>query len=269
MDNTLNQKLEILKSQIRAYPSAMLAFSGGTDSTLLAFVSKEILGEKLNLVTATSPIYPQSELDDVRRISDFLNLEPNFTELDVFSIPKFVNNPPDRCYHCKKNLFKKIVELAKKRNINAVFDGSNISDESDFRPGRKALKELGIISPLSLAEITKPDIYALSSHFNLPTATKASMACLASRFPYGELITRQNLARVEQAEKAMHDLGYHQLRVRSHGDLARLELSSEEIQRGFQERDRLIDIMKQSGFTWCCIDLQGYRTGAINEMLQM
>ncbi len=267
MDKSLNQKLENLKKQIARFPSALLAFSGGTDSTFLAFVSKEILGENLHLVTATSPVYPQSELDDVRRISAILDIEPDFIELDLFSIPEFVNNPPERCYHCKKKLFTGIVELAEKRNISAVFDGSNISDESDFRPGKKALNELGVISPLFLAEMSKKDIIALSHHFNLPTAKKASMACLASRFPYGEVITREKLARVEMAEKALHDEGYHQLRVRSHGDLARLELSPQEIQRGFTERDKLIEILKQSGFTWCCIDLQGYRTGAMNEML--
>ena len=267
MERSLNQKLENLKKQIARVPSALLAFSGGTDSTLLAFVSKEILGENLHLVTATSPVYPQSELDDVRRISAFLDLEPDFIEPDLFDIPEFVKNSPDRCYHCKKKLFTMIVELAEEKNVSAVFDGSNISDESDFRPGRRALDELGIISPLSLAEMTKTDIYALSRHFNLPTVNKASMACLASRFPYEELITREKLARVEKAEKALHDMGYHQLRVRSHGDLARLELSPEEMLRGFSERDKLIEILKQSGFTWCCIDLQGYRTGAMNEIL--
>lgn len=268
MNKALSQKLENLKRQIVRFPSALLAFSGGTDSTLLAFVSKEILDENLHLVTATSPIYPQSELDDVRRISAFLDLEPDFIEPDVFSITEFVSNSPDRCYHCKKKLFTSIIELAEKRNISAIFDGSNKSDENDFRPGRKALVELGIISPLTLAEMTKTDIYALSNHFNLPTASKPSMACLASRFPYGEMITEQKLARVEKAEKTLHDQGYHQLRVRSHGDLARVELSPEEIQRGFSERDKLVDILKQSGFNWCCIDLQGYRTGAMNEMIK-
>ena len=267
MDKSLNQKLEFLQKQITGFPSALLAFSGGTDSTLLAFVSKEVLGGNLHIVTATSPVYPQSELDDVQRISALLDLEPDFIEPDLLSIPEFVNNPPERCYYCKKKLFTSIVEMAEKRNISAVFDGSNRSDESDFRPGRKALNELGIISPLSLADMSKTDIYALSRYFKLPTANKASMACLASRFPYGEAITREKLARVEKAEKALHDQGYNQLRVRSHGDLARLELSPHEIQKGFAERDKLTDLLKQCGFTWCCIDLQGYRTGAMNEIL--
>lgn len=205
MDKSLNQKLEFLQKQITGFPSALLAFSGGTDSTLLAFVSKEVLGGNLHIVTATSPVYPQSELDDVQRISALLGLEPDFIEPDLLSIPEFVNNPPERCYYCKKKLFTSIVEMAEKRNISAVFDGSNRSDESDFRPGRKALNELGIISPLSLADMSKTDIYALSRYFKLPTANKASMACLASRFPYGEAITREKLARVEKAEKALHD----------------------------------------------------------------
>lgn len=267
MDSALNIKLDNLKTLIKKYSSAILAFSGGTDSSFLAFVCKEVLGDNLHLITAISAVYPQSELEDARNISALLNVNLELIELDVFDIPEFGSNPPDRCYYCKRELLKKIGQIAEEKKIDAIFDGSNLSDEGDFRPGKKALTELGIISPLSIAGFTKSDIYALSRHFNLPTANKASMACLASRFPYGEAITREKLARVELAEKSLHELGYHQLRIRSHGDLARLELTEEEIQRAFSQRKELISILKKAGFTWCSLDLQGYRSGAMNETL--
>lgn len=267
MDSILTGKLDNLKTQISRYTSVILAFSGGTDSTFLAFVCKEVLGDNLLLVTAVSPVYPQTELEDARGISALLNVNLEFIELDVFDIPEFSSNPPDRCYYCKRELLKKIRHIAEEKKVDAIFDGSNLSDEGDFRPGKKALTELGIISPLSIAGITKSDIYSFSRHFNLPTANKASMACLASRFPYGEAITIEKLSRVEAAEKSLHELGYHQLRIRSHGDLARLELTEEEIQMAFSQRKELVTILKKAGFTWCSLDLQGYRSGAMNETL--
>lgn len=267
MDDSARDKLDKLTNHIKKYSSAIVAFSGGTDSTLLAFISKQTLGENLLLVTAESSIYPQSEMCDVKSISIFLGLQPFFIQLDVFNIAEFAANPPDRCYYCKSELFKKIKLIAEEKKISAIFDGSNLSDEADFRPGKRALKEQGVISPLKDAGITKADVYTLSRHFNLPTANKAPMACLASRFPYGEHITKDKLSRVETAEKKLQDLGYHQLRIRSHGDLARLELTADQIERAFNERNLLASILKESGFTWCSLDLQGYRTGAMNEIL--
>lgn len=269
MDLKLSEKFDRLSQIIKQYTSAIVAFSGGTDSTLLAFAAKQALGENTLLVTATSPVHLQSEYKDAINYSGFLQMKLEIIQLDIFDIPDFVSNPSNRCYHCKKKLFTIINQLASQKNISVVFDGSNASDNNDYRPGKKAADELGIISPLALADITKADIYALSGHFNLPTASKQSMACLASRFPYGETITLEKLNRVEKSEEQLHEMGFSQLRIRSHGDLARLELTVDEMEQAFSKRIEIADMLRKNGFTWCCLDLQGYRTGAINEMLQL
>lgn len=267
MDHKLSVKLDKLKSHLLQYPSAIIAFSGGTDSTLLAFICKQVIGKNAFLITATSSVFPQSELNDAKKYATFLQMDLQLLPLDVFSIKEFAENPPERCYFCKRELLSKIKQVAMNKNISTIFEGSNTSDDDDFRPGKKAVKELGIISPLACAGINKSDIYELSRYFNLPTAIKPSMACLASRFPYGEVITPQKLQRVEKAEKELHTRGYNQFRIRSHGDLARLELTGTDMKRAFDERNELVNLLKKSGFKFCCLDLQGYRTGAMNESL--
>lgn len=268
MNSDLQKKSDLLESIIKQYAAVLVAFSGGVDSTLLAFTCKNVLGDKTVLVTATSSTYPQRELCDARAIGSSFGLKHLFITSEELDIPEFSKNPHDRCYYCKKELFSKLLEVAHEQGCSVVFDGNNIDDIGDYRPGRRAIKELGIISPLELAGLTKQDIRELSRLYNLPTAEKPAMACLSSRIPYGEEITNEKLRRIEIAENFLADAGFTQFRVRSHGDLARLEFISSEIEKAFSQRDEIHTALKKAGFSYICIDLQGYRTGAMNEVLK-
>ncbi|HEX2955735.1 MAG TPA: ATP-dependent sacrificial sulfur transferase LarE [Chitinispirillaceae bacterium] len=267
MNSDLQKKADLLESIIKQYSSVIVAFSGGVDSTFLAFICKKVLGNKTILATATSSTYPQRELSDARAIGSSFDLKHLFVTSEELDIPRFVQNSHDRCYYCKKELFSKLVDLAGVHGCSAVFDGNNIDDIGDYRPGRRAIKELGVISPLELASLTKQDIRELSHLYNLPTAEKPAMACLSSRIPYGEEITKEKLRRIEHAENYLADSGFTQFRVRSHGDLARLEFISSEIEKAFSQRSKIHAALKKAGFSYICIDLQGYRTGAMNEVL--
>lgn len=260
-------KLKTLKNIIGQYSSAAIAFSGGVDSTFLAAVAKEVLGDRILLVTATSSTYPFYEMDESKVLAKEFNLKQKVIVSEEIDIPGFSDNPPDRCYYCKSELFGLIKHIAEQEDYEVVFDGSNADDLDDFRPGRKAIKELGVKSPLCEAGLTKDDIRKYSKEMGLATADKPSYACLASRFPYGEQITKEKLDRVGKAEFEIRKLGFHQFRVRSHGDLARVEFAPDEMEYGWQKREQLLAICKDSGYTYVSIDLQGYRTGAMNEVL--
>lgn len=257
-----------LKQIIAGYPSAVIAFSGGVDSTYLARVAADVLGrEKLLLITATSSTYPFFELEESKRLAADLGLRQRIVVSEETDIPGFTSNPPDRCYYCKSELFRLIREIAAQDGFAVVFDGSNADDVHDFRPGRRALRELGIVSPLCDAGLGKDAIRALSRELGLPTADKPSYACLASRFPYGEEITREKLDRVGRAEQGLRELGLSQFRVRSHGDLARIELSQSDMDRGWRLRGELERVCRNAGYVYVAIDVRGYRTGAMNEAL--
>ncbi|MGA2507175.1 MAG: ATP-dependent sacrificial sulfur transferase LarE [Chitinispirillaceae bacterium] len=260
-------KLERLKNIIRKYQSAVIAFSGGVDSTLLASVAGEVLEKRVLLVTASSSTYPPSELKAAKLLAAKLGLPHRVIVSEETAIAGFTDNPPERCYYCKRELFSKIRGIAREKGYGIVFDGSNADDASDYRPGRKALAELGIISPLCEAGLTKLEIRFLSAQRGLPTADKPSYACLASRFPYGEKITTSKLRRVGKAELALQKLGFRQFRVRSHGDCARVEISRGQINTGWKKRAEISNICKKAGFVFVAIDTEGYRTGAMNEAL--
>ncbi len=261
-------KLNNLKKHIEKYESATIAFSGGVDSSFLAAVTRQVLGKNVLLVTATSSTYPFYELEDAKKIAAELKLEHKIIVSEEIDIPGFSDNPPDRCYYCKGELFKLINHIAKNRGIEAVFDGSNADDIRDYRPGRKAAKEFGVISPICEAGLTKDDIRRYSKEMGLSTADKPSYACLASRFPYGETMTDEKLDRVGKAEYALRDLGFRQFRIRSHGDLARIELASEDMDNGWKKRNEIVCRCKESGFVFVSMDLEGYRIGAMNEALK-
>lgn len=263
----MEEKLIILKTRLKEYKSAVIAFSGGVDSTFLARVAKDVYGNNLLLITATSSTYPFYELDETKSLASLLGIKHKIIVSEEIDIPGYSDNPTDRCYYCKSELFGKIKHIATEEGYEAVLDGSNADDLKDFRPGMKAKQEKGVISPLAETGFTKVDIRYFSSKFNLPTATKQSYACLASRFPYGEKITKVKLDRLAMAEFEVRNLGFSQFRIRSHENLARFEFIPSEMDKAWGIKDRLAEICHRSGFNYITIDLKGYRTGSMNEVL--
>jgi pyridinium-3,5-biscarboxylic acid mononucleotide sulfurtransferase len=267
MIKNMADKLEILQNRLKEYKSGVIAFSGGVDSTFLARVARDIYGDNLLLITATSSTYPFYELEEAKSLANLLGIKHKIIVSEEIDIPGYADNPPDRCYYCKSELFGKIKYIALKEGYDVIFDGSNADDLKDFRPGMKAKQEKGVISPLADSGFTKIDIRHYSEEFKLPTATKQSYACLASRFPYGEKITKVKLDRLAAAEFEVRKLGFTQFRIRSHENLARFEFIPTEMDRAWQIKEQLTDICRRSGFTYITIDLKGYRTGSMNEVL--
>ncbi|MCX6320843.1 MAG: ATP-dependent sacrificial sulfur transferase LarE [Bacteroidia bacterium] len=263
----MDEKLIILKARLKEYKSAVIAFSGGVDSTFLARIAKDVFGEDLLLITATSSTYPFYELEEAKSLALLLGIKHKIIVSEEIDIPGYSDNPPDRCYYCKSELFGKIKYIASEEGYEAVFDGSNADDLKDFRPGMKAKQEKGVISPLAETGFTKNDIRHFSGKLNLPTATKQSYACLASRFPYGEKITKVKLDRLAMAEFEVRNLGFSQFRIRSHENLARFEFIPSEMDKAWRIKDKLAEICHRSGFNYITIDLNGYRTGSMNEVL--
>jgi len=263
------RRLEKLRRRLAELDSACLAYSGGVDSTFLAAVAAGVLGRRFLAVTAASETYPESERREALALARRLGFRHRMIRTSELGIAGFSANPPDRCYHCKRELFGKLVRLARREGLAAMLDGQNADDTADYRPGARAAAELGVLSPLKEAGLTKRDIRALSRRMGLPTWKKPAQACLASRFPYGQSITREKLGRVAAAEEFLRGLGLGQLRVRDHGRLARIEVPAADIARlaAPRLRSRLTAALRRLGYTWVALDLQGYRTGSMNEAL--
>ncbi len=260
-------KIERLKKNIEALGSAAVAFSGGVDSSFLAAVAHEVLGERAVAVTARSSVFPKRELAEARKFTKDRGIRHIIFDFSEFEIEGFAGNPPDRCYHCKTSILKRMRRIAVEEKLSCVIEGSNVDDEGDYRPGSRAVREQGIRSPLKEAGLTKEEIRELSREMGLPTWKKQSAACLASRFAYGEPITEEKLLRVEKAEDYLRDRGFGQLRVRIHGELARIELTENQLARALELRRELTGIFRELGFSYITLDLQGYRTGSMNEVL--
>lgn len=260
-------KLETLKNHLKSLESLAIAFSGGTDSTFLLKIAYDVLGENILAVTARSSTYPEREFAEAVEFVERHRIPHRVIVSEELEIEGFSENPLNRCYLCKHELFSKIVGLANERNLKHVADGSNFDDLDDFRPGAKAASELGIVSPLREAGMTKADIRILSKEMNLPTWNKPAFACLSSRFPYGQKITREKLLAVDRAEQFLFDAGFRQVRVRHHGNMARIEVSAEERVKFFEEdlMDKVYHEFKKLGFIYTALDLKGYRTGSMNE----
>ncbi|MDR1785188.1 MAG: ATP-dependent sacrificial sulfur transferase LarE [Spirochaetaceae bacterium] len=265
---TVDEKYSALLARIGSLQKAAVAFSGGVDSSFLCAAAYKALGDGAIAVTVASPMLPKSELDSAGRTAALIGITHVCVHEDGID-GEVAANPRDRCYHCKKLEFGAIIEAAQARGITAVLDGSNIDDEGDYRPGLKALSELRVISPLREAGLTKNDVRELSRRLNLPTWDKPAFACLASRLPYGEGITKKKLSRIEQAEDFLRAEGFRQFRVRSHGDMARIEVAPEERRRFFDESllDRVSGRLKALGFLYVAFELEGYRTGSLNRAL--
>ena len=268
--DTVHEKYELLKSALLSYGSIVVAFSGGVDSTFLLKVAHDLLGERAVAVTAAPVFVPRREQNEALSFCSEQKIRQIIIPAEQLNIDSIRHNPPDRCYHCKREIFGKILEVAAQNGISTVAEGSNLDDTGDYRPGMRAIHELGIVSPLLEAGLTKAEIRQLSQELGLPTWNKPSFACLASRFVYGEAITDKRLSMVDQAEQTLLDLGFRQFRVRIHGDLARIEILPEEFAQIMkaETRDRITRNLKEYGFSYVTLDLTGYRTGSMNEVLK-
>ena len=266
-----HKKLSKLKGLLKSWGGCAVAFSGGVDSTLLLTVAHEIMGKKCLAVIATSSTYPKREYDEALKWVQDQDIPHTVIVSEELDIQGFSDNPPQRCYYCKKELFSKIIDEAKRFGVSVVADGTNSDDTGDFRPGMKAVQELGVQSPLLECGLTKNDIRLISREiYNLPTADKQPMACMASRIPYGSVVTKEKLKQVEAIEDFLAEKGFKVFRARHHGDLLRIELGKDEmtmLQRGTLTSE-LVDFAKRAGFVYVTLDLQGFRSGSMNEVLR-
>jgi uncharacterized protein len=262
-------KLTKLKNILSKIESCLIAYSGGVDSTFLLRIASEVLPkDKLLAVTADSETYPKEELIFARRIAKALNVRHKVIRTNEIEDKRFTSNPQNRCYFCKRELFTKLKSIAKKAKLNFVADASNISDKTDFRPGSIARKELKIRSPLAEAGLTKEEIRSLSKSLGLVTWDKPSLACLASRIPYGTAITPDILSRVNQAETILRKMGFDQVRLRHYNGLCRIEVMKNEIPKLLTRSNQIVDKLKKLGYNFITIDLEGYRTGSLNEVIK-
>lgn len=267
--DTRNEKLLRLKSDLLARESVLIAYSAGVDSTFLLKVAHDTLGERALAVTAVSPLAPGREAQEAEEFCRKEGIEHIRYVFDPFSVEHFAENPPDRCYFCKRALFSRFLELAAEHGLSCVAEGSNLDDEGDYRPGMRAVRELSVVSPLRDAGLSKADIRALSKELGLPTWNKPSCACLASRFAYGETITPEKLEMVGRAEEKLRTLGFTQLRVRLHGDLARIEVPRAELKTALFHAQEIETSLRAFGFRYVTLDLGGFQSGSMNRGLAL
>jgi uncharacterized protein len=267
---SLEEKEQRLRRMLKGYGSVMIAFSGGVDSAYLAYVAHSEMGDRMIAVTGDSASYPtfQRELADQLTNRFGIHHEMIFTE--EFEDQNYTDNPPNRCYYCKTELYTRLSELARERGFQVICDGTNADDASDYRPGRQAARESSVQSPLLECGLTKADIRELSRRAGLPTWDEPASACLSSRVPYGQVVTIEKLSMVDKAEIALKQLGFRQVRVRHHGDVARIEVADEEMLRALDINmaQKMSDALKAIGFKYVALDLEGYRTGSLNEALK-
>jgi len=266
----LREKMAGLTARLKAYPSLAVAFSGGVDSSFLAAAAREALGTRMLALKAVSPIHPRREHQAALKFTAAFDIPLEVITTDEMNVPGFSDNPPERCYLCKKYLMSRLAAAAEKRGFKHVAHGANLDDLDDYRPGFKAAQELGIAAPLIDAGLTKAEIRSLSRELGLTTWNRPSMACLASRIPYGTPLSIQTLERVAQAEDTLYELGFATCRVRDHGNIARIEIDPGEFSRLGEKglRASLVVKLKALGYDHICLDLEGYVQGSLNRALE-
>ncbi|MEW5785960.1 MAG: ATP-dependent sacrificial sulfur transferase LarE [Bacillota bacterium] len=264
------QKEKMLASILKELGGVVVAYSGGVDSTYLMYKARQVLGEnRVMAITASSELYPEEEINEARRMAGLLAVEHRVILTDELSLPQLYANPPDRCYHCKMELYRELANLARRENLPAVIDGANADDAKDYRPGLRAASESAVRSPLKEAGLTKQEIRWLARREGLPNWDKPAAACLASRFPYGESLDRHKIRRVGDAERFLRQIGIAgDLRVRYHGQLARIEVSAAEMPVLLELGREITEYFKKIGFAFTTLDLEGFVSGSMNRTLE-
>lgn len=267
MDAQITEKYDALRDNIAAYDSAIIAFSGGIDSSLVAYVAGQVLGKRARAITSASVSLKRSDLALAERLANDWGIEHRVIVTDELSKPEYRANPANRCFHCKTSLYTYLDEIAKDETIEVVLNGTNLDDLGDHRPGLIAADNFDVRSPLAESGFYKADIRSLAHELGLENADKPQAACLSSRFPYGTHITQELLAQVEAAEDVLADIGFVQSRVRHHGDVARLELPAGELERAVANSTELNERIRATGYQFVALDLAGFRSGSLNSAL--
>jgi pyridinium-3,5-biscarboxylic acid mononucleotide sulfurtransferase len=264
-------KQDRLLDSLRALDSVFIAFSGGADSAYLAWSAHQAIGARAISITAISPSFSRHDRDEAEKFIAATSIHHEFIDTSEFENPEYVANNADRCYHCKDELFKRMDALARARNVQAIAYGINADDTRDFRPGHRAAHEHHVLAPLLDAALTKAEIRGLSQRAGLPTWDRPASACLSSRVPYGTAVTREIMQKIDRAEATLRSLGFRQFRVRAHGELARIELTQDEIARGFEPAmsTQISAGVRAAGFAFVTLDLEGYRQGSLNALLKL
>nr|WP_321496661.1 ATP-dependent sacrificial sulfur transferase LarE [uncultured Methanolobus sp.] len=265
----IKSKVELLKKDIASYESALVAFSGGVDSATLAFLAHEALGERAVAVTVNLRSFPDRELKAAKKIAAEIGIMHKVVQLDELSFPQIAENSPKRCYYCKKEIISSMDKVRKKLGLNVILEGSNSSDLASYRPGRKAIEEAGgvVHSPFMAQDVSKNEIRQIANEFGISVADKLSSPCLASRFPYGEALTAEGISRVDSAESFLFDNGLQGFRVRDHKGIARIEVSASDMLELISMKDEVVRYFKEIGFSYVTMDLEGFRSGSMDEVL--
>lgn len=268
-EEAAHKKLIRLQAYLKELGNIAVAFSGGVDSAFLLKAAHDCLGDRVIAITASSQLFPDRELEEAKAFCEKEGIRQYIFEFDAFAVEGFVENPPNRCYLCKRALFEKMQEISAKQGIQILAEGSNMEDNGDYRPGLAAIAQLEVKSPLRHVKLYKTEIRQLSKKMGLPTWKKQSFACLASRFVYGEPVTKEKLDMPDRAEQLLLERGFRQFRVRMHGKLARIEIMPEEFEKLIEKatREEIVSKLKSYGFNYVSMDLSGYRTGSMNETI--